>query len=186
LQRLIDATAELWSGPEHLHSCLGGWVHWQIIPTDAEAVVVATLTGDANPSIRRAAMAALAKLPTISHVLAEYVRTGLADEDVFVRLHAAKAAMKATERSRALTEALMRALHDATRTVRWRAAAALAGTTEETTAARVLVESAPRATKPYSDEWVSYAEKLAPIDSRLATKPRDARATGSSNADATR
>jgi hypothetical protein len=125
LQRTLNELAGLWSGPEELHSCIGGFRHYQVRPDAAAVAAVAAHAEDDRLEIRRAVFAALAHAGTHGAEATPAARTGLGDTDPLVRLHAARAAV-AFGLGETLRDQLLTRLGDPVWSVRWLAARALA------------------------------------------------------------
>ena len=158
VQYTIDLLAELWSEPAYLHTCLGGYVHWQVRPSATDLQVVASFAADAAPAIRRATFAALQHAgDTAATLLATFDR-GLGDPDAMVRLFAARIVHSLGLGSE-LLDALAGRLCDPVWSVRWHAAAALAGTPAAGAARDALASSRPER-GPALEVWEACSRDL--------------------------
>jgi HEAT repeat protein len=174
LQRSLDAVADLWSPPDHLHSCMGGRVHWRVQPPHEAVTIVAAHFDDPRADVRRAVLVALRYASPHGEQARAAIDAGLADPHACSRIAAARAAAS-LELGRALTEPLSRRLDDPTWTVRWYAAAALATTDLRPAAIDALLKSEPRASahELLVDDWIACArpfEDSPAVAERIAAR----------------
>lgn len=152
LQRALESVADLWSGPDFLHWCLGGYVHWRVTPSADEIAIVASHHADARIPVRRAVFAALFRTGARAVEATAALRLGLEDADAQVRLLAARGVSGANHLG-AFDDALLRRLDDGVWTVRWYAARGLAAGAHRERAHAVLLASRPVSESLSLDVW---------------------------------
>lgn len=159
LQRDLDRIGMIWSPPAHLHTCLGGWVHWQI-PAQADPIlVVAAHYKDPRPDVRRAVMVALGAATPHVPFVAEALVAGLRDRDFSVRINAARALANHPPWA-PLRPHVLRALADPLWTVRWHAAVAAAHYGDSATASVVMCATRPDREPWWHEAWLDLASRI--------------------------
>lgn len=160
LQRAVDSIAELWSPPDHRFHSLGGRVHWRVRPTRDAVAVVARHCDDPRVGLRHAVIAALVHASPHGDVGSAAIARGLAEDDIRLRILAARAAASLALGD-ALAHLLAPRLVDPIWTVRWHAAAALARTAHRDAAIAALLRSEPRVQEFGGDHWTDCARAFA-------------------------
>jgi hypothetical protein len=160
LQRDLDLIGMIWSPPEHLHTCLGGWVHWRIPAEPDPMLVVTTHCRDPRPDVRRAVVVALGAATPHVPFAAEALTAGLRDPAFAVRINAARA-LAAHPPWAPLRDHVVRALGDPLWTVRWYAAVASACYGDVATACAVLCATRPDRETWWHDAWLECAARIA-------------------------
>jgi HEAT repeat protein len=167
LQRDLDRIGMIWSPPEHLHTCLGGWVHWQVPARAEQMAAVVAHCRDPRPDVRRAVMVALAAATPHVPFAAEALVAGLRDPDRTVRINAARA-LASHPPWGPLRDHVLRALGDPLWTVRWYAAVAIAHYGDVATACVVLCSTVPDQEIWWHDAWLECATRIAAPSTELA------------------
>jgi hypothetical protein len=162
LQRALEDVVDLWRPPDHWHSCMGGWVHWRVRPSAHGVAVVAAYHASERADVRRLVLGALRYARPYTPETAAAVAAGLVDEQVLVRIQAARAAAD-LKLGGTFLGILAGRLNDAVWTVRWNAALALGRTAMRTTALDALLASQPPPAKHGFHEWVGCALAFADL-----------------------
>lgn len=157
----VETIAWAWA-PER-RSCFG-YVKHHVEPTYDDVTTVAELAGPKHdPSVRVAALAAIAQAGELSRVGVDALRAALSDPDRRVRLIAARVAVE-TGRGADLAPELRARLSDDVWAIRWYAARALAPRAYDSELgafSKMLVETTPRGGMSLAG-WARAVEAVRP------------------------